>query len=86
MEPLKSQGVRRMEPAGMVVGLKFMGKPGSEVYALRREIYHRVRDAFEQNGIRFARTEVFVAGSGDPAAGAALAAPSSPTTRLAEAM
>ena len=63
MEPLKSQGVRRMEPAGMVVGLKFMGKPGSEVYALRREIYQRVRDAFEQNGIRFARTEVFVAGS-----------------------
>jgi small-conductance mechanosensitive channel len=86
MEPLKSQGVRRMEPAGMVVGLKFMGKPGSEVYALRREIYQRVRDAFEQNGVRFARTEVFVAGSGDPAAGgAATASASSPATRLAEA-
>jgi small-conductance mechanosensitive channel len=85
MEPLKSQGVRRMEPAGMVVGLKFMGKPGSEVYALRREIYQRVRDAFEQNGIRFARTEVFVAGSGDTAAGAALAGATSPTTRRAKA-
>ena len=86
MEPLKSQGVRRMEPAGMVVGLKFMGKPGSEVYALRREIYQRVRDAFEQNGVRFARTEVFVAGSGDTAAGgAATATASSPAARLAEA-
>jgi small-conductance mechanosensitive channel len=82
IEPLKSQGVRRMEPAGMVVVLKFMGKPGSEVYALRREIYHRVRDAFEQNGIRFARPEVLFAGSGDTTPGAALGPPA---TRLAGA-
>ena len=68
----------------MVVGLKFMGKPGSEVYALRREIYQRVRDVFDQNGIRFARTEVFVAGSGETAAGAALGA-APPTARVAEA-
>jgi len=85
MEPLKSQGVRRMEPAGMVVGLKFMGRPGSEVYALRREIYQRVRDAFEQNGICFARTEVFVAGSGDATAGAAIVGAASAGNRLAEA-
>jgi small-conductance mechanosensitive channel len=85
MEPLKSQGVRRMEPAGMVVGLKFMGRPGSEVYALRREIYQRVRDAFEQNGICFARTEVFVAGSGDATAGAAMVGAASAGNRLAEA-
>ena len=61
LEPVKSQGVRRMEPTGMVVGVKFMAKPGSEVYLLRREVYQRVRDAFEQNGIHFARPQVMVA-------------------------
>ena len=61
LEPVKSQGVRRLEPTGMVVGLKFMAKPGSEVYLLRREVYQRVRDAFEQNDIHFARPQVMVA-------------------------
>ena len=32
LEPIKSQGVRRMEPTGMVIGLKIVAKPGSEVY------------------------------------------------------
>ena len=45
----------------MVVGLKFMAKPGSEVYLLRREVYQRVRDAFEQNDIHFARPQVMSA-------------------------
>ncbi len=62
LDSVKSQGVRRMEPTGMVVGLKFMARPGSEVFLLRREIYQRVRDAFEQNGIHFARPQVVVAG------------------------
>jgi small-conductance mechanosensitive channel len=61
LEPVKSQGVRRMEPTGMVVGIKFMAKPGTEVYLLRREVYQRLRDAFEQNGIHFARPQVVVA-------------------------
>jgi small-conductance mechanosensitive channel len=61
LEPIKSQGVRRMEPTGMVVGLKFMATPGSEVYMLRREVYQRVRDAFEENGIQFARPQVMIA-------------------------
>jgi small-conductance mechanosensitive channel len=65
LEPIKSQGVRRMEPTGMVVGLKFMATPGSEVYMLRREVYQRVRDAFEENGIQFARPQVMIAASGD---------------------
>lgn len=71
LETVKSQGVRRLEPSGMVVGLKFMAKPGSEVYMLRREIYHRVRDAFEENGIYFARNEVLIASPGDAAAAGA---------------
>ena len=61
LEPIKSQGVRRMEPTGMVIGLKIVAKPGSEVYLIRRELFQRVRDAFEQNGIHFARPQVMVA-------------------------
>ena len=52
-----------MEPTGIVVGIKFMATPGSEVYLLRREIYQRLLDAFEKNGIEFARPQVLVAGS-----------------------
>jgi moderate conductance mechanosensitive channel len=59
LEPVKSQGVRRMEQIGMVVGVKFMAKPG-EQFILRREVYQRVRDAFEENGIRFAQPQVVV--------------------------
>jgi hypothetical protein len=55
LEPVKSQGVRRMEPTGLVIGLKIVAKPGSEVYLIRREVFHRVRDAFEQNVVHFAR-------------------------------
>ena len=63
LDRVKSQGVRRMEPTGIVVGIKFMATPGSEVYLLRREIYQRVLDAFEKNGIEFARPQVLVANS-----------------------
>ena len=59
LEPVKSQGVRRMEQIGIVVGIKFMAKPG-EQFILRREVYQRVRDAFEANGIDFARPQVTV--------------------------
>ena len=63
LDRIKSQGVRRMEPTGIVVGIKFMPTPGSEVYLLRREIYQRLLDAFEKNGIEFARPQVLVANS-----------------------
>jgi adenosylmethionine-8-amino-7-oxononanoate aminotransferase len=59
LEPAKSQGVRRMEQIGMVIGVKFTAKPG-EQFILRREVYQRVRDAFEKNGIKFARPQVVV--------------------------
>jgi len=81
LEPVKSQGVRRMEPTGMVIGLKIVAKPGSEVYLIRREVFHRVRDAFEQNGIHFARPQVLVATLG----GAAAQVPDSPDQLAAAA-
>jgi moderate conductance mechanosensitive channel len=82
LEPVKSQGVRRMEPTGIVVGIKFMATPGSEVYLLRREIYQRLLVAFEKNGIEFARPQVLVASSGaDLEPSDTLAAAAAPAVR-----
>ena len=59
IEPLKSQGVRRWEEFNMVVGVKFMAKPGQQ-FLIRKEAYQRIRDAFEANGIHFAQRQVTV--------------------------
>ncbi|MCP5149626.1 MAG: mechanosensitive ion channel family protein [Ectothiorhodospiraceae bacterium] len=59
IETLKSQGVRRMEEFNMVIGLKFMTRPG-EQWVIRREVYQRIRDRFEAHGIRFAERNVKV--------------------------
>ncbi|NIX76400.1 mechanosensitive ion channel family protein [Microvirga terricola] len=59
LQPLKFQGVRRMEQYGLVVGVKYTAKPG-EQFELRREVFHRIRDAFSREGIDFARPQVVV--------------------------
>ncbi len=59
LEPVKSQGVRRMEEFNMVVGVKFMTKPG-EQWVIRRETYQRILQAFDDNGIRLASRHVEV--------------------------
>ncbi|MEZ5826766.1 MAG: mechanosensitive ion channel, partial [Geminicoccaceae bacterium] len=59
IEPLKFQGVRRMEEFNMVVGVKFMTRPG-EQWTIRRDAYQRIRDEFEKNGIHFAQRNVKV--------------------------
>ena len=59
LETLKSQGVRRMEEFNMVVGVKFMTRPG-EQWLVRRDAYQLVRDAFDANGIRMAERNVKV--------------------------
>ncbi len=59
LQPIKFQGVRRMEQYGMVVGVKFTARPG-EQWMLRREVFQRVRDAFQEAGIAFARPQVIV--------------------------
>lgn len=64
IQTLKSQGVRRMEEFNMVVGVKFMAKPGSQ-WLVRRDAYQKVRDAFEANGISFAQRNVTVEVVGD---------------------
>ena len=59
LEPLKFQGVRRMEEFNMVVGVKFMAVPG-EQWTIRRDAYQQIRDEFEANGIKFASRNVQV--------------------------
>nr|WP_276562396.1 mechanosensitive ion channel family protein [Hoeflea prorocentri] len=64
IQTLKSQGVRRMEEFNMVIGVKFMAKPGAQ-WLIRRDAYQKLRDAFEANGINFAQRNVTVEVVGD---------------------
>jgi small-conductance mechanosensitive channel len=59
LEPLKSQGVRRVEEFNAVLGVKFMAKPG-EQFIIRREAYQRILAVFEENGIQLASRSVRV--------------------------
>ena len=59
IEPLKSQGVRRMEEFNMVVGVKFTAVPG-EQWTIRRDTYQQILDEFEKNGITLAKRNVQV--------------------------
>jgi moderate conductance mechanosensitive channel len=59
LDPLKSQGVLKIEDSVMVIRGKFMAKPG-EQFVIRREIFQRVQKAFEENGIEFAKRQVAV--------------------------
>ncbi|MFC1665806.1 mechanosensitive ion channel family protein, partial [Pseudomonadota bacterium] len=59
LDPLKSQGVRRMEEFNMVVGVKFKAKPG-EQWTIRKLAYQRIRDAFDRHGLVFAERNVKV--------------------------
>lgn len=60
LQTFKSQGVFDFDDVGMIIRGKFMAKPGRQ-FVLRKEIYNRVKTAFEENGIAFARREVRVA-------------------------
>jgi small-conductance mechanosensitive channel len=60
LQPFKSQGVFGFDDVGMVMRGKFMAKPGKQFMA-RKEIYNRVKAAFDAAGIDFARREVRVA-------------------------
>ena len=59
LDPPKSQGVLQMEDSAMILRVKFMAKPG-EQFVLRRELLHRIRAAFAEQGITFANREVTV--------------------------
>ena len=75
LQPLKSQGVNRMDDSALIIRVKFMAKPG-EQFVLRRVIFRAIQEAFTANGIRFAPRRVIVdtTGASGDAAGAAAAA------------
>ncbi len=66
LQPFKFQGVLEVNDVGLVVGGKFMAKPGTQ-FMMRKELYVRVQKAFDENGIQFARKEVRVKLDGDNA-------------------
>ena len=59
LQPLKSQGVMRVEESALIIRMKFTAKPG-EQWIVRRVAYTRVRDALAAAGIEFAHREIKV--------------------------
>jgi small-conductance mechanosensitive channel len=60
IEPLKMQGVEQFGDYGIQVRLKMMTKPG-EQFVIRRRALALIKQAFDENGIRFAVPTVQVA-------------------------
>lgn len=65
IEPFKSQGAADVTDVGIIIRGKFTAKPGTQ-FMIRKEIYRRVQEAFEENGIEFARKEVRVRIADEP--------------------
>ncbi len=59
MQPLKSQGVYKMEDSAMIIRVKFMTKPG-EQFVTRKVVYESIQDLFARAGVHFAHKEVTV--------------------------
>lgn len=59
MEPLKSQGVYKMEDSAMIIRVKFMTKPGKQ-FSIRKIVYESIQELFAREGIHFAHKEVTV--------------------------
>ena len=59
MDKIKSQGVREMDDSAMIMRVKFVCVPG-EQFVIRREVYRRIQEAFQKNGIEFAHRNVTV--------------------------
>ena len=75
LEPMKSQGVNRMDDSSFIIRCKFTSIPGQQFY-IRRVAYQRIQAAFEEKGIKFAPRRVIVetTGPATPAAAAAAGA------------
>lgn len=69
LQPLKMQGVEQFGDFAIQIRMKMMTKPG-EQFIIRRKAYAMIKQAFDDNGIKFAKPTVQVAG-GDSAAVAA---------------
>jgi small-conductance mechanosensitive channel len=59
IDPVKSQGVVQMEDSAMILRVKFKSKPQDQ-FVLRKVVYARIQDLFEEHHIPFAHREVLV--------------------------
>jgi len=59
IQPLKSQGVLRVEDSALILRMKFMTIP-NEQWVIRREAYRRVQEGLRAAGIEFAHRQVTV--------------------------
>ena len=54
LQPLKSQGVNRVDNSAFIVRVKFMARPSGEAFILRRHVFQHIQETFHKNGIGFA--------------------------------
>jgi len=59
LQPFKAQGAVEVDDYGFVVSTKFMSKPGKQFY-IRRFAFQAMQEAFEEEGIPFARPNLRV--------------------------
>ena len=59
LEPLKSQGVNRMDDSSWIMRCKFTALPGQQFY-VRRQAFTIIQRAFDAKGIKFAPKHVIV--------------------------
>jgi len=59
LSDIKSNGVRGMEDSAMILRVKFKTVPGHQ-FVMRKEVYRRIQEAFQKNGIEFAHRNVTV--------------------------
>ncbi len=59
LQPVKSQGVNRMDDSALIIRCKFTAIPGQQ-YLIRREAFTRIQRVFEEKGIHFAPRRVLV--------------------------
>jgi small-conductance mechanosensitive channel len=67
LQPLKSQGVNRMDDSALIIRCKFTSIPGQQ-FLIRREAFTRIQKVFEENNIHFAPRRVLVESSTPEAA------------------
>jgi small-conductance mechanosensitive channel len=59
LDKIKSQGVREMDDSAMIMRVKYKTKPGDQ-FAIRKEVYRLMQEAFREEGIEFAHRNVTV--------------------------
>ncbi len=84
ISPVKSQGVLEVDDSAIVIGVKFICKPG-EQFVIRREAYARIKKAFAENDIDFAPKRVIVEADAEGGAAARAGAAAAAAAHMADA-